>query len=65
MLHIFQVNGQWSSWNSWGACTVTCGTGQQRRIRTCDNPVPANNGAYCQGPGSEYTSCLLSVCSGD
>lgn len=48
-----------------GACTTTCGIGQQSRTRTCDNPVPVNNGAFCQGPGSEYTSCTLPACPGD
>ncbi|CAG2196010.1 Hemicentin-1,Coadhesin,Mucin-like protein,Receptor-type tyrosine-protein phosphatase gamma,Tyrosine-protein phosphatase non-receptor type 13,Properdin [Mytilus edulis] len=59
------VNGGWSLWGSWGDCTLTCGTEQQSRSRTCDNPAPANNGADCQDPEYEYKSCLLPACPVD
>lgn len=65
MFRIFQVNGGWSLWDSWGACTISCGTGHQSRGRTCDNPAPENNGGTCQGSGSEYKSCTLPACPGD
>ncbi|OPL32825.1 hemicentin-1 lowquality protein, partial [Mytilus galloprovincialis] len=52
----------WSLWDSWGPCNVTCGNGQQRRRRSCNNPAPANGGTYCQGEEYDYISCTLPVC---
>ncbi|XP_052067308.1 hemicentin-1-like [Mytilus californianus] len=57
------VDGGWSSWNSLGDCTVTCGTGQQRRRRYCDNPLQANGGASCHGEEYDLLSCELSECA--
>ncbi|CAC5365516.1 PTPRM [Mytilus coruscus] len=56
------VNGGWSSWESWVACNVTCGTGKQSRRRYCNNPKPENSGSYCQGEDYDYKSCTLSAC---
>ncbi|CAC5378585.1 HMCN [Mytilus coruscus] len=59
------VDGGWSTWNTWEACTTTCGTGQHRRRRHCNNPTPANGGASCQGGDYEYISCKPSLCPVD
>lgn len=47
------VNGGWSDWTSWSACSG----GSQTRIRTCTNPAPANGGANCSGLSTETQSC--------
>ena len=31
----FTEGGQWSSWQSWGKCTVSCGHGTKVRRRSC------------------------------
>ena len=42
---------------------MPCGTGVQRRSRTCTNPAPYNGGATCEGAGHEERSCVLkAVC---
>ncbi|CAC5382488.1 HMCN [Mytilus coruscus] len=58
------IDGSWSIWGSLGACTVTCGSGQQVRTRVCNNPEPANGGAECTGENYDYTSCTRSECPG-
>lgn len=63
-MYIFTVDGGWSSWNSWETCTVTCGNGEQRRTRFCNNPAPQNGGSNCTGEIYENQSCAVSQCEG-
>eukprot|EP00079_Xenopus_tropicalis_P024320 XP_012816895.1 PREDICTED: hemicentin-1 [Xenopus tropicalis] len=60
-----QVHGGFSEWLPWQSCSVTCGQGIQRRIRLCDNPLPANGGNYCQGAETETRSCQNKLCPVD
>jgi len=54
-----RVNGNYTEWTSWGACSATCGSnaGTYVRTRTCTNPAPANNGLDCVGEASETAAC--------
>ncbi|CAC5417849.1 Adhesion G protein-coupled receptor B2,Coadhesin,Thrombospondin-1,Mucin-like protein,Hemicentin-1,Adhesion G protein-coupled receptor B3,Thrombospondin-2 [Mytilus coruscus] len=56
------IDGEWTTWTSWGTCTVTCGGGAQDRTRSCTNPAPQYNGAACAGNGLETQSCNTQVC---
>ena len=58
------VNGRWSAWLSWGACSRTCGGGAQRRSRTCTNPPPRNGGAACSGGRFQTRLCNSNGCPG-
>ena len=61
------MNGGWSEWQKWGACTVACGGGEQSRSRTCNNPVPENGGLECTSDGSsnsESRTCQENGCAG-
>ena len=59
------VNGRWSRWSPWSSCSQTCGTGEQRRQRSCDNPEPANGGRHCKGEEVDQRKCENSqTCSG-
>ncbi|XP_025110684.1 A disintegrin and metalloproteinase with thrombospondin motifs adt-1-like isoform X2 [Pomacea canaliculata] len=49
------VDGVWSEWGAWGACTLTCGNGTQSRNRTCVGPF--YGGRACQGSSSEWGAC--------
>ena len=64
LFHLRLVNGKWSSWSVWSGCSVSCGTGQRKRLRFCLNPVPANGALNCTGPLEEKHVCNLIDCPG-
>ncbi|WAR31012.1 HMCN1-like protein, partial [Mya arenaria] len=41
------VDGQWSEWNKWSACDVTCEGGHKHRTRSCTQPPPSYDGQNC------------------
>ena len=53
------MNGAWSRWSEYSPCSVTCSYGTRVRLRTCTEPVPANNGADCTGPRVEDEECYM------
>uniref|UniRef100_A0A8C5CU49 A disintegrin and metalloproteinase with thrombospondin motifs 7-like n=1 Tax=Gadus morhua TaxID=8049 RepID=A0A8C5CU49_GADMO len=56
------VNGGWSSWSGWTACSRTCGVGVLSAHRDCDNPVPKYGGRYCLGERRRYRTCNKTPC---
>ncbi|XP_031571626.1 SCO-spondin-like isoform X2 [Actinia tenebrosa] len=56
------VNGSWSIWTPWEACSVTCGGGSQSRNRTCSNPPPSFGGLDCTGVNKETRKCGTKYC---
>ncbi|XP_061173323.1 SCO-spondin-like [Saccostrea echinata] len=60
-----EVDGGWNRWSAFGHCSVTCGTGNKTRTRTCSHPFPAHGGANCQGVNSEVQSCTEQPCPVD
>lgn len=58
------VNGGYSTWEPYGACSKPCGGGKQTRQRACTNPPPANGGKDCSdlGPNSETQECNTKPC---
>ncbi|XP_021098568.1 hemicentin-1 [Heterocephalus glaber] len=62
---IVRVHGGFSPWSAWRPCSVTCGTGIQKRSRLCNNPLPANGGKPCQGLDSEMRNCQNKLCPVD
>ncbi|KAL9972469.1 hypothetical protein ACROYT_G018776 [Oculina patagonica] len=59
------VNGGWSSWNSWTSCNKSCGTGVQKRSRSCTNPPRRYGGSYCYGSSSKEQQCNKQPCPVD
>ena len=58
------INGQWSEWEQWSSCSVTCNGGIQQRVRHCNDPAPQNGGSDCVGESSESLPCEESECPG-
>ncbi|CAC5380612.1 Coadhesin,Thrombospondin-1,Mucin-like protein,Hemicentin-1,Thrombospondin-2 [Mytilus coruscus] len=56
------VNGRWSTWQRWTACSSSCGVGFQTRIRQCNNPTPQSGGVYCYGSPSQTKKCNTVSC---
>ncbi|XP_071151058.1 uncharacterized protein [Mytilus edulis] len=56
------IDGIWSDWSTWGACSVTCESGVEMRNRSCTNPIPQYGGQDCQGSDSDSQTCTLSMC---
>ena len=49
----FSVHGGYSRWSSWSRCTKSCGSGTQRRFRSCTNPRPTYQGRDCRRLGKQ------------
>ena len=59
------VDGAWTDWGSWGACTASCGHGTTRnRNRTCDDPPPQYGGNDCppSDPVTDTEACAFVHC---
>ncbi|XP_065837013.1 coadhesin-like [Oscarella lobularis] len=56
------VDGAWSSWTNWTACSTSCGGGESYRRRWCDNPAPQNGGKNCSGNDTEVQECSSQCC---
>jgi hypothetical protein len=54
------VDGAWSAWSAYGACSKSCGGGSRLRSRTCNGR--AHGGADCTGDAAESQSCSAAPC---
>ena len=57
------VDGTWSGWSSYGACSKSCGTGTQERTRSCTGK--AFGGKACVGSTSNSQDCNTASCPVD
>lgn len=54
---ISPVDGGWTTWGDWNTCSVTCGSGTQKRSRSCTNPTAAHGGKTCVSPREMIQKC--------
>jgi len=63
------ANELWTPWGEWGACSVTCGGGGQRRYRTCEtkNIQGHHSGTvnHCTGSSYRKRRCNTQCCPGN
>ena len=59
--HPCPINGGWSEWGEWGDCA----SGEQRRMRQCNKPVPEFGGTNCDGLDFEARACAIAGGWGD
>ncbi|XP_066935071.1 uncharacterized protein [Clytia hemisphaerica] len=50
------IHGAWGQWTEYGSCDRTCGFGNRKRTRKCDDPLPQHDGDYCPGTDEEIIS---------
>jgi len=51
------VDGRWANWNSWSACSKSCESGIQTRIRECISPAPMHGGKPCPNTNTQQRNC--------
>ena len=56
------VDGGWTSWTRWSACSTSCDWGEQRRTRTCTQPPAQFGGRECTGARFQNNKCMLRRC---
>ena len=56
------VNGGFTEWSEYSACSKTCGKGEQTRTRTCTNPLPSGGGKGCGKITQQKKNCNLGKC---
>ena len=61
------INGGYTQWSAFSACSKTCSNGTMRRTRNCSNPVPGFRGNNCSslGPAEEIKECNTFPCPVD
>jgi hypothetical protein len=57
-----KMDGKWSDWGEWSSCSVSCGSGNRLRERSCSNPPPSELGRQCEGNNRQTDSCVLEQC---
>ena len=59
------VDGKWSPWSKWTACSASCGAAKRSRLRDCNSPPPAHGGKSCEGSSKQEEYCSIAPCKGE
>ena len=58
------VNGGFTAWSAYSACSKTCGGGKKVTTRTCTKPKPMHGGKTCDGLYTYEKTCNTHSCPG-
>ena len=61
-LNAILVNGGFTEWSEYSACSTTCGKGEQTRTRSCTNPPPSGGGKGCGKVTQQKKKCNPAPC---
>ena len=57
------IDGGWTDWGAWGACSASCEGGEQARVRRCASPAPEFGGKDCDARhNADNRSCNMHLC---
>jgi hemicentin len=56
------IDGKLTSWSIWTACTKKCGSGIQKRYRSCTAPPPSCKGKPCESCTMDTRVCNTNPC---
>lgn len=57
---VSSVDGSWSEWGEWSACTPEC---ERQRGRECTAPEPKHGGRLCDGVALATDNCTGGLCT--
>merc|ERR1719149_91480 len=57
------VDGGWTAFSAWAACSKSCDGGMTTRTRTCTSPAPMFGGKPCPQHAKETKNCNTHVCN--
>jgi len=57
------INGGWTAFDAWSACSKSCDVGSAMRARTCTSPAPQFGGKPCPDHAKETKTCNTHVCN--
>ena len=63
IIFTYLVQGGYTNWSKWSACSKSCGGGEKKQTRSCTNPTPDNGGQNCveQGLGADEKTAACNV----
>ena len=59
---IFSVEGAWTTWDNWGACSGTCNTNSRQRSMLYSGNLPCTGSSSETGPCDSEYFLILSKC---
>ena len=60
-VHISLSDSMWQTWSSWSTCSATCGKGEEKRTRKCDEKCFFNK--QCQNQNDPKQSTQTRECT--
>ncbi|XP_061166396.1 protein crumbs homolog 1-like [Saccostrea echinata] len=59
------IDGGWNNWGFWSTCSKSCESGTRKRKRSCNNPLPSQDGKLCdRSEAEELQDCNTDKCPG-